>query len=78
MKKIITLITVLLCLCSCGNTSTSETIEVKCIVEEKYECPAGYKVWISKDGDPTIQRLIEVGKHTYENLSPGDTIVFKY
>lgn len=76
MKKIILFIAVLLCVSSCYTQTNTE--EGKYIVEEKYECPAGYIIWMSDIDNPSCRHRIEIGQYTYEHTSPGDTIVIKY
>ena len=75
MKKILLFITAVVLLMSCCN---HEITDHKCLVEEKYECPAGYMMWVSDINNPTHQHRIEVGKYTYENTNPGDTLTMRW
>ena len=75
MKKVILFIMAAVLLISCYQ---HEAVERKCVVEEKYECPAGYMIWISDINNPAHLHRIEVGKHTYENSNPGDTLIVKW
>lgn len=59
---------------SCGEQSTPQNWT--CIVESKYDCPAGYVLVVSDIKDITNCGRIKVGQYTYEHTSPGDTLVF--
>ena len=80
MKKLVLLLAVLFSFVGC-NINVGEGVpngEYKYIVQEKYKCPAGYIMWISDINNATSMRRVAVGKYTFETMSPGDTLVFKF
>ena len=79
MKKVLIGLFLLIGFCSCGSNCDTEPTEVKFLVEEKWHSGVDgyYRLMISDFGTKDV-KSIKVGKYTFENTNPGDTLTLKF
>ena len=77
MKKVLLFILAIILFGSCDSQPLNGCTQ-ELVVQEKFMCPAGYKMRVSESNNPTRVYTVSVGKYTYDTTNPGDTLIVKY